>query len=687
MSKEIVINSEKEQTQIAIVENNELVELFIENPEHARTLGDIYLGRVRRIMPSIQAAFVDVGQKQDAFLHFSDLADNLPEMLEFLEQDEPVVGAIKPHDDGLKAIARRRKPQKAGKPLEARSNPDKPAAEPTLRSIDAKERGRRRSMQRRLQKRPDAEPRKKSQSRRKVDNLERFLKRDQRVLVKIVKEPISNKGSRVSTDISLAGRFLVLVPLADYVAVSKKIGSYKERRRLRALARMLVPDGFGVIVRTVAEGRNAKALDTDLRLLLEKWRNLEQRLSERPKPPAIVHEDVNMVSSIIRDLFSDDYDRIIADDPRLFRNIKSYIQAVAPQMVPAVQLHKGKMPIFEATGIMKTVAQAFEHRVDLPSGGYLFIERTEAMHVVDVNSGRSGKGMTQEENSLRVNLEAARILARQVRLRDLGGIIVVDFIDLRHDRNRKKIYDELKREFRKDRAVTKLLPMSDFGLVQITRQRLRPSITTTFAGPNGSSSTNGRETSRKTSENNDSDAKRVEAPPSEPRPERKEPAPTGPSPSERAAVSQQKDSDGSTNDEETYPKVADVAQPDAVAEPVRFQIAGTMLRDIDGEPELLIKDMEAWVADFRALGRRGPVNLIVHPYVASYLMRKLPTYPTRWFMRYLVRVRIVADSSVTPFRFLMIDPRSGNDITASVRNANQDQEKSGESRQTADAQK
>ena len=650
--------------------------LFIENPEHARTLGDIYLGRVRRIMPSIQAAFVDIGQKQDAFLHFSDLADNLPEMLEFLEQDEPVVGAIKPHDDGPKPIARRRRPKKGSKPVvvEASDEEDGPTVR-QLRSLDTKERARRRSMQRRLQKRPDSEPRKKSQPRRKVENLERYLKRDQHLLVKIVKEPISNKGSRVSTDISLAGRFLVLVPLADYVAVSKKIGSYKERRRLRALARMLVPDGFGVIVRTVAEGRNAKALDTDLRLLLEKWRNLEQRLAEHPKPPALVHEDVNMVSSIIRDLFSDDYDRIIVDDPRLFRNIKSYIQAVAPQMVPAVQLHKGKQPIFEATGIMKTVEQAFEHRVDLPTGGYLFIERTEAMHVVDVNSGRSGKGMTQEENSLRVNLEAARILARQIRLRDLGGIIVVDFIDLKHDKNKKKVYDELKREFRKDRAVTKLLPMSDFGLVQITRQRLRPSITSTFSGPNGSSSTNGRGKSKNGSDNNQKESAPTPKTKQQPEPRAPEPEPvssTAPS--------------SALNEDESFTKVAEVEQPDAVDQPVRFQVAGTMLREIDGDPELLIEEIEDWLGDFRSLGRRGPVNLVVHPYVSAYLLRKIPALPTRWFMRHFVRVRIVPDASVTPFRFLMIDPRTGNDLTASVRNACRDNEKNNENGQPAAAQ-
>ncbi|MBT8400057.1 MAG: Rne/Rng family ribonuclease, partial [Rhodothermia bacterium] len=320
-----------------------------------------------------------------------------------------------------------------------------------------------------------------------------YLKPGAPLVVKIVKEPISNKGSRVSTDISLAGRFLVLVPLADYVAVSRRIFSYKERRRLRILAKSLLPKGFGLIVRTVADGKNAKVLDTDLRLLVDKWRKIEKKLQENPKAPLVLHEDVSMVSSIIRDLFSEEYEKIIIDNQRLHRNVKSYVNAVAPHIVPRIKLHRSDKHVFAATGIDKSVAQAFESRVNLPSGGYLIIEHTEAMHVVDVNSGRAGKGLSQEENSLKVNIESARQIAKQLRLRDLGGIIVVDFIDLRDDRNRKKVYDELKKEFRKDRAVTKILPMSDFGVVQITRQRLRPSVTTQADAPQALVSSNGTE--------------------------------------------------------------------------------------------------------------------------------------------------------------------------------------------------
>ena len=412
MSKEIVVNVGESQTRIAIVEDGKLAELYIEDAENKRTIGNLYLGRIRKVMPSIQAAFVDIGQEQDAFLHFSDLSDNLPYLIQYLDLDTPKVEAIDVPEGG------------------------------------------------------------KDWDKRPSD----LLNRGQEILVQITKEPISNKGSRISTDLSLAGRFLVLVPLQNYVAVSRKITVEKERRRLKALANSLVPQNFGVIVRTVAEDRDAKSLDKDLKLLMERWRRVENRLQEKPDAPALVHEDVDMASSIIRDQFSEEYDRLLVDHESLYHSIRSYVRAVAPGMISCVELHDGDEPVFEAAGIQQGADRAFKDRVELPSGGYLFIEQTEAMHVVDVNSGRSGKGKSQAENSLSVNLEAARVIARQIRLRDLGGIIVVDFIDLRNDDDKKKVYNELKEGFEDDRAITKVLPMSDFGLVEITRQRLRPSL-------------------------------------------------------------------------------------------------------------------------------------------------------------------------------------------------------------------
>ncbi|MCH8276247.1 MAG: Rne/Rng family ribonuclease [Bacteroidetes bacterium] len=606
MSKEIIINSDEEQTRIAIVENGELVELYIETQEHERTIGNLFLGRIRKIMPSIQAAFVDIGQKQDAFLHFSDLIDNLPDWLAFVREKEPNVSNFKA--DYLHRPVKVRRHHPSGKKgggrasdsdddleYEVEETGDGSSGKGRHHVTDKKSRGKRRSAQhghdrgKQDEKKTDRSQNHTSES----ADPSTFLKRDLPILVRISKEPIQSKGSRITTDISLAGRFLVLVPMANYVAVSKKIMSFKERRRLRVLAKSLVPDGFGVIVRTVADGRNAKALDTDLRLLIEKWRTIEQKLTSNHEPPSVIHEDVNMVSSIIRDLFSEDYDRILIDSQRLYRNIRGYIQAVAPQMAAGVQLHRGNQPVFRAAKIDREVEQAFQSRVDLPSGGYLFIEQTEAMHVVDVNSGRAGKGLTQEENSVRVNLEAVMVISRQVRLRDLGGIIVVDFIDMRDDRNRRKIHDQLRREFRKDRAVTKVLPMSDFGLIQITRQRLRPSITTTFSMP----------------EEKAGPDKAREHKPEQRRGEWHKP----------------------------YPPVA---------------------------PEDLVRKIEDWLEAFKESGRRGPVKLLVHPFTAAYLNRRTPNQTTRWSLKHFLRIRVDSDPHVDPMAFRFFDGRTGKEISS-----------------------
>ncbi|MEM9997928.1 MAG: Rne/Rng family ribonuclease, partial [Bacteroidota bacterium] len=425
---------------------------------------------------------------------------------------------------------------------------------------------------------------------------EDYLNRDQNILVKIIKEPISAKGSRISTDISLAGRFMVLVPMADYVAVSKKIESSKERRRLRSLASSLRPEGFGIIVRTVADGRDAKALDTDLRLLLDKWRSIEKQLRDKVKPPAPLYEDVNMVSSIIRDLFTDDFDRILIDDPKLYRNVKGYVEAVAPQMAKNVQLYSGRQGVFRSAGIERSVEEAFSPRVNMKSGGYLFIEHTEAMHVVDVNSGRAGRGKSQAQNLLDVNLEAAREIAKQLRLRDLGGIICVDFIDMRLDSHRKKLYDTLKQEFRKDRAVTKLLPMSDFGVVQITRQRLRPSITADGDGENGQQAAGAGEIVQ-------SERTRREV--------------------ERLA----KQENVGTVTEATV----QAASPRAAA-----PASATTDTDTSRTAADVVGYLEAWLRHYRdnvgEKHKNRPIVVRVHPFLAAFLKRGIPSTLLRWRM-------------------------------------------------------
>lgn len=552
MVKEIIVNARRDSTRIAVVEDGQLAEFHIETPDHERTIGNLYLGRIKKVMPNIRAAFVDIGERQDAFLHFSDLTDNLPLLLSFLDQDAPEVGRQRIRVEARLARKKRRFAR-------ARRTGVAESGREARRTAIGHLLENRHPQRRRVRKAEAPRQRAALPTLPKQRTLDGYLQNNQRILVKIIKEPISHKGSRVSTDISLAGRFLVLVPLADYVAVSKKISSFRERKRLRALVRSLTPEGFGVIVRTQADGQTARALDTDLRLLVEKWRKIERHLQGRPQHAKTVYEDVNMVSSVVRDLFSEDFKRILVDEPRLFKNLKGYVQAVAPSLADCVTYHDNSRPIFEAVGIEQQLKLAFETRVPMPSGGYLIIERTEAMHVVDVNSGRAGKGLSQEENALRVDIEAARMVCRHLRLRDLGGIICVDFIDLRDEKNRRKVLDEIKKEFKKDRAVTKVLPMSDFGIVQITRQRLRPSFTTWAGEDDGrrdesvpAMAERRRDEERRNADRRDGDRFRDGREPIR-RDERPERTPTPPAEAERPSPKPAVDENGSP-DEAATPK-------------------------------------------------------------------------------------------------------------------------------------
>jgi len=417
MKNQIIIHSSGNQTRVALLENKELAQLFIESEENQRTVGDIYLARVHKVMSGIRAAFIDVGMEKDAFLHFSDAGDHLGDYIKMM--------------NGPKSISK--DANKELQKFDKLSNNDKQILAGKL------------------------------------------LQNNQRVLVQIVKEPIGSKGPRVSTDITIAGRFLVLIPMGNYIAISKKINSGRERRRLKKIAGDMLPDGFGVIIRTVAQGQDKESLEDDMRTVLKKWERILNKL-ENAKPPTLLYKDLDITESLIRDLFAKQYDRVLIDDYQLYKSIKSYVSQIAPKMLPSVELYKGKDHIFDHVNIAHDVNSIFSPRVRMPSGGYLIFEQTEAMYVVDVNSGPYAAKEKQEDNSLKTNLEAAREIAKQLRLRDIGGIIVVDFIDLRDDKNRKKIYDELKKEFKKDRAKTNVIGMSDFGLVQITRQRIRPSV-------------------------------------------------------------------------------------------------------------------------------------------------------------------------------------------------------------------
>jgi len=432
MKNQIIIHAAGQQTRIALIENGELAQFFIESPENQRTVGDIYVANVRKVMAGIRAAFIDLNTPKDAFLHFSDLGEHLEDYIVMLNGKDAI------RKDDLKRLTEYRK-QKAAKGDTSQGNP------------------------------------KTGLTTEEQNLMGNCLQTGQKLLVQIVKEPIGSKGPRVSTNISLAGRFLVLIPMGDYIAVSKRIRSYKERKTLRQLVADRLPNGFGVIVRTVAEGVDPELVEADLRELLDKWTGMMALLAEA-KPPTLLHRDLEMTESLIRDLFAKDYDRILVDDKKMYAQLRQYVAKIAPSMVPNIQLYQRSEHIFDHMKIHSDVESIFSPRVKMPSGGYLIFEQTEAMVVVDVNSGRYAAKKAQEDNSLKTNLEAAREIAKQLRLRDMGGIIVVDFIDLKEDVNRKKVYDELKKEFRKDRAKTNILPMSDFGLVQITRQRIRPSV-------------------------------------------------------------------------------------------------------------------------------------------------------------------------------------------------------------------
>ena len=414
MQKEIIINATSNQHRIAIVEEGRLSELFIESEEKERMVGDIYLGTVAKVMPGIQASFIDIGLDQDAFLHFSDIGDAFRETASLAVE----TAGVDTDDD------------------EENEQPRK----------------------RRWERRPSVQ-----------------LQRGQEIVVQIFKEPVGSKGVRVSTEVSLPGRFIVLMPFEDTIGVSRKITNFREKRRLRKLARSILPPGFGVIIRTVAEGKDEEVLRADLQSLVQTWREAE-RMIKKSKPPMLIHKDMNASSSAIRDLFSEGVTRVATDSKKMYRDIRAYVNLVAPDKVDAIELYRDRNPIFDHYGVEKQIALSMSRKVWLKSGGYLIFDKAEAMWVVDVNSGRFAARQEQELNSLRTNLEAVREIAWQVRLRDIGGIIVIDFIDMDHDDNRRKVLDEMRREMRRDRAKYTILPLSDFCLMQITRQRVRDSV-------------------------------------------------------------------------------------------------------------------------------------------------------------------------------------------------------------------
>ncbi|MBR1851147.1 MAG: Rne/Rng family ribonuclease [Bacteroidales bacterium] len=417
MTKELIISANDKEIQIALTEDKLLVELHKEKLASRFSVGDIYVGRVRKIMQGLNAAFVDLGDEKDGFMHYLDLGPDYNSFNKYLK--------LAMNGDRNAATLKGVKP------------------EPVL----AKE-----------------------------GNLSELLTLGQYVLVQISKEPISTKGPKLTGDISLAGHFLVLTPFSSKISVSQKIRSREERSRLRRLMQSIRPEGFGVIVRTVAEGRTVAELDADLRLLLDSWASMTEAI-KKVNSPRKVHSELSPTTAVLRDVLTDDVSAIYIDTPSVYEEAKRYVHTVSPDKDDIVRLYKLETPIFEQFGIQRDIRRAFGRIVTIRSGVYLYIEHTEAMHVIDVNSGNHIKfGTGQEDTALQVNIESAKEIARQLRLRDMGGIVIVDFIDMVKAENRKALFEFMTEEMSKDKARHTILPLSKFGLMQITRQRVRPVI-------------------------------------------------------------------------------------------------------------------------------------------------------------------------------------------------------------------
>jgi ribonuclease G len=308
------------------------------------------------------------------------------------------------------------------------------------------------------------------------------LEKGQDVIVQVTRESYASKGVRVSTKIGLPGRFLVLLPLDGSVGISRKVQKMKERRRLRRIAKGILPEGYGCIIRTVAQDKDEEVIRQDLLKLIDTWRTIEQKLKQ-VEGPSLLYKDQSVANTVMRDLFTPDISRVVIDNKVIHREIRDYVEWAAPGLAEKVELYTGSKPIFDEFGVEKELEKMFQRKIYIPSGGYIIMEQTEAMMVIDVNSGRYAGNKEQELNALRTNLESAREIARQIRLRDIGGLIIVDFIDLYDEKNRKKVYDELKKDMKRDRAKSVVLPMTQFGLVQMTRQRIRQQILQTISEP------------------------------------------------------------------------------------------------------------------------------------------------------------------------------------------------------------
>ncbi len=417
MNKELIINSAPQGVEIALLEDKKLVELHNEKSDARFAVGDLYLGKVKKLIPGLNAAFVEVGFEKDAFLHYTDLSPYARSLLKFTN-----MCMNDKSESGLDF--------------------SKFSIEPEIV---------------------------------KTGKINEVLGGKPHILVQILKEPIAAKGPRLSCEISLPGRFVVLTPFNDIIAVSRKIHSSEERKRLQRIIEAIKTKNFGVIVRTAAEGKNSAELHEDLSGLVETWKTIQNNLKGATAPSKILSEQTK-TTSILRDLLNEDFNKIVVNDRNIFNDTKTYILRIAPDKADIVSFYNNGSPIFDSFGITKQVKSSFGKTVNLNSGAYIIIEHTEALHVIDVNSGYKSVGNNQEQNAMETNLEAAEEIARQLRLRDLGGIIVVDFIDMKFPENKRKLVEKMEEFMATDRAKHAVLPISKFGLMQITRQRMKPEV-------------------------------------------------------------------------------------------------------------------------------------------------------------------------------------------------------------------
>ena len=415
MNKELIINALPNEVEIALSENGKLVELHKQKKSNSYNVGDIYLAKIHKLMPGLNAAFLDIGSRKDAFLHYTDLGPRLPALISYTEElvKQPDTASIKNVD--------------------------------LTKEID------------------------------KNGKIKDVLDRKNMVLAQILKEPISTKGPRLSCEITIPGRNLVLTPFSNAVTVSRKIANPDEKLRLQTLIESIKPKNFGVIARTASEGAKVAELHDEINALLAKWEQMRENLIRNKSPQKLLSEE-DKTTSILRDFLTADFNKIVVNDREMYQSIRSFISSIAPDQVRIVEYYDGRSPIFEHFGVNKQIKASFGKTATLNSGAYIVIEHTEAMHVVDVNSGPKMSKSDLANGPLAVNLEAAEEISRQLRLRDIGGLIIVDFIDMRNPDHKRVLNQRMEEVMSRDRAQHTILPLSKFGLMQITRERVRPAI-------------------------------------------------------------------------------------------------------------------------------------------------------------------------------------------------------------------